>query len=180
MLEPPKGSPPPSQVGQDVIEELIGHASQAPPGAFLEVGVFQGGTAWHLAKLAAAQGRELYLFDTFTGIPYSSPIDSHKVGDFGGVDLAAIRAMFPGAHIVPGIFPASACDLPRLAFVHLDCDQYQSVKEAAVYLRPLMVKGGLMWFDDSPCLESAKLATAELFGERLVLSRTNKHYVRFG
>jgi hypothetical protein len=66
-----------------------------------------------------------------------------------------------------------------LAFVHLDCDQYRSITEAGRYLTPLMRKGGVMWFDDSPCLEGAKQATRELFGDRLVLSRTNKHYVEF-
>jgi O-methyltransferase len=179
MLEPPKGPPLPSQVGEDVIAELIERARRTPVGAFLEVGVFQGGTAWHLAKLGAEQQRELYLFDTCTGIPYSSPIDSHKVGDFSGVDVAALRNSLPGATIIPGIFPASAIDLPPLAFVHLDCDQYQSVRESALYLAPLMQPGGVMWFDDSPCLESAKLATREIFGDRLLLSRTNKHYVEF-
>lgn len=179
MLEPPKGPPLPSQVGQDVIAELVDCARRTPAGAFLEVGVFQGGTAWHLAKVGAEQQRELYLFDTFTGIPYSSPIDSHKVGDFGGVDIELVRAALPGAIIVPGIFPESAIDLPPLAFVHLDCDQYQSVSEAALYLSPMMVPGGVMWFDDSPCLASAKLATFEIFGERLLLSRTGKHYVEF-
>lgn len=179
MLEPPKGPPLPSQVGEDVIAELVDRARLTPAGAFLEVGVFQGGTAWHLAKLGAEQQRELYLFDTFTGIPYSSPIDSHKVGDFGGVDMNAIRDALPGAIIVPGIFPDSAIDLPPLAFVHLDCDQYQSVRESALYLAPMMVRGGVMWFDDSPCLESAKLATFEIFATRLLLSRTGKHYVEF-
>jgi O-methyltransferase len=166
-------------VGEDVIAELIERARRTPVGAFLEVGVFQGGTAWHLAKLGAEQQRELYLFDTFTGIPYSSAIDSHKVGDFGGVDVRAIAAALPGAIIVPGIFPSSAIELPPLAFVHLDCDQYQSVRESAMYLAPMIVRGGVMWFDDSPCLEGAKLAAFELFGSRLVLSRTNKHYVEF-
>lgn len=179
MLEPPKGPPPPSAVGDDVIAELTTRARRTPVGAFLEVGVFHGGTAWHLAKLGAEQQRELYLFDTFTGIPYASPIDSHRVGDFAGVDIEKIRASLPGAIIVPGIFPESAIDLPPLAFVHLDCDQYRSVRESALYLSPMMVKGGVMWFDDSPCLESAKLATFEIFGERLLLSRTNKHYVEF-
>src|ERR1700744_2313217 len=100
MLEPPKGPPLPSQVGQDVIAELIDRARLTPLGAFLEVGVFQGGTAWHLAKLGAEQKRELYLFDTFTGIPHACAIDSHKVGDFAGVDVNAIRDSLPGAIIV--------------------------------------------------------------------------------
>jgi hypothetical protein len=179
MVLYPRGEPPPSEVGQDVIAEMLERAAQVPPGAFLEVGVFKGGTAWHLAKLCCHQARELYLFDTFTGIPYAEAIDSHKVGDFGGVDLFGLTASLPGCTFVKGIFPGSAVDLPQISFVHLDCDQYRSVRESALYLIPLMRPGSVMWFDDSPCLESAKLATREIFGDRLLLSRTNKHYVEF-
>jgi Macrocin-O-methyltransferase (TylF) len=183
MLQAPRGQPPPSQVGERTIGEMIDCARARPPGAFLEVGVFKGGTAWHLAKLGAEQQRELYLFDTFTGIPYSSPIDSHKVGDFSDVDLPGLRAALPGAHILAGIFPEVAwllgLDLPPIAFAHIDCDQYQSVRSAAEFLTPCMVKGGVMWFDDSPCLKGAELATKELFGSRLLVSETTKHYVEF-
>lgn len=183
MLEPPKGPPLPSQVGPDVIAELIEHAARSPAGAFLELGVFQGGTAWHLAHLAFQQGRELYLFDTFTGIPYADAVDCHKVGDFGGVDVQALRRALPGCHFISGIFPGSTAAmnhvLPPLAFVHLDCDQYRSIHDAVAYLTPFMAPGGVMWFDDSPCLEGAKLATRELFGDRLLLSTTQKHYVEF-
>lgn len=183
MLEPPKGPPLPSQVGADTIEELKEIAGGSPAGAFLEVGVFQGGTAWHLADIAAKQGRDLYLFDTFTGIPYSSPIDSHKVGDFSDVSLPTLRAALPGAYIFAGIFPESAwllgVQIPPLAFVHLDCDQYRSVLESAQFLEPHMLPGSKMWFDDSPCLPGAHQAARELFGDRLLLSRTGKHYVEF-
>jgi Macrocin-O-methyltransferase (TylF) len=183
MLLAPTGPALPSQVGPETIADLIEFARATPAGAFLEVGVFQGGTAWHLAKLGAEQHRELYLFDTFTGIPYSSPIDSHKVGDFSDVNLPALRAALPGAHILAGIFPEVAwllgLDLPKIAFAHIDCDQYQAIRESALYLIPVMATGGIMWFDDSPCLGGAMLATRELFGDRLVLSRTGKHYVEF-
>jgi O-methyltransferase len=175
-----EATPPPSQVGPDTIAELTETAAACPPGAFLEVGVFQGGTAWHLYQLAQAQGRELYLFDTFRGIPYSAPIDSHKVGDFAGVDSLTIHRLMPGAIIVEGIFPESVADLdlPPLAFVHLDCDQYQSVSESALYLRPYMAPGGVIWLDDSPCLPGALKAAREVFGDELLLSRTHKHYWR--
>jgi hypothetical protein len=183
MLQPPKGPPLPSQVGEQTILELTAMAGRTPPGVFLEVGVFQGGTAWHLAKLGAEQQRELYLFDTFTGIPYSSPIDSHKVGDFSDVNLPGLRVALPGAHILAGIFPEVAwllgLDLPPIAFAHIDCDQYRSVRESAMFLTPLMAKGGVMWFDDSPCLGGAALATRELFADRLLLSDSGKHYVEF-
>jgi hypothetical protein len=176
-----QATPPPSQVGPETIAELIATARGTPPGAFLEVGVYQGGTAWHLWKLAREQQRDLFLFDTFNGIPYAEPnLDSHKVGDFAGVDAFEIHRLLPGAIIVEGIFPESAepMELPALAFVHLDCDQYRSVKEAALYLREYVVPGGIIWLDDSPCLAGAMRAAREVFGDDLLMSRTQKHYWR--
>jgi hypothetical protein len=65
-----------------------------------------------------------------------------------------------------------------LSFVHLDCDQYRSVKESALYLKDLVVHGGVIWLDDSPCLVGAHRAAREVFGDELLLSRTSKHYWR--
>jgi O-methyltransferase len=174
-------SPPPSLVGPETIEELVAIARDTPAGAFLEVGVFQGGTAWHLWMLARELGRNVYLFDTFRGMPYAEHgLDSHKVGDLSGVDASTIQRSMPGAIVVEGVFPESAVDLelPPLSFVHLDCDQYRSVKESALYLKDLVVHGGVIWLDDSPCLPGALKAAGEVFGDQLLLSRTNKHYVR--
>ena len=50
-------------------------------GACAEVGVYKGGTAELIA--INRKERPLYLFDTFSGIPYSGKHDNHhKMGDF--------------------------------------------------------------------------------------------------
>ena len=69
----------PSAVPQNIIDSLVALASTAPEGNFIEVGVYQGGTAWHLNKLAEEQNRKIYLYDTFEGIPFSGELDYHKV-----------------------------------------------------------------------------------------------------
>jgi hypothetical protein len=159
---------------------MIACARATPAGCFVEVGVYQGGSAWHLYDLALEQERELYLYDTFTGIPYHDAIDSHHIGDFSDCSYLSVVERFPHAAVVPGVFPMSAIDMPRIAFAHLDCDQYRSVKESATYLRYLMVPGGVMWFDDSPCLAGAHRAVLELFGDKVKISSAHgKHYVRF-
>ena len=48
---------PLSVVGEDVIADMLDLAASTPPGAFVEVGVYRGGTAWHLAQLAEQQKR---------------------------------------------------------------------------------------------------------------------------
>lgn len=171
---------PPSLIGEEDLADMIAMAAGTPGGCFVEVGVYRGGSAARLQDVAHLQQRELYLYDTFTGIPHKEAIDSHSIGDFADTDEEIVRALLPQAFIIKGLFPGSAIDMPRVAFAHLDCDQYQSVREAALYLMPLMVPGGVMWFDDSPCLAGARLAVAELFAERVQMSRdAGKHYVTF-
>lgn len=170
---------PVSLVGPETLAELLSIARQTPVGCFVEVGVYQGGSAWHLNQLAREQGRELYLYDTFTGIPHRHSLDSHQLGDFADTSYEAVRERFPNCSVIAGIFPGSAVPMPPVAFAHVDCDQYQSVKETAAYLIPRMVTGGVMWFDDSPCLNGAHEATRELFGDRLRLAYNQKHFVEF-
>lgn len=179
MEQVSRNSAPLSAVLDADIRRLLATAAVTPPGAFVEVGVFRGGTAWHLQGLATEQQRELYLYDTFEGIPYQGASDRHAVGDFSETSYEEVAALLPLAHVVKGIFPGSAIDMPRIAFAHLDCDQYRSVLESAQYLETLMVPAGVIWFDDSPCLEGARLAAEELFCGRLQLSHGGKHYVTF-
>lgn len=169
----------PSVVGKEVIDALIETARGTPPGCFVEVGVYQGGTAWHLSKLAEEQQRDIFLYDTFTGIPYSGEFDSHRVGDFGDTSFEVVKSHIPYATITQGIFPKSALPMGPIAFVHLDCDQYQSYKDSLEYLLPLCQSGTVIWFDDF-CLFGAAKAIQEIFPvEQLLMhSGCNKTFVR--
>jgi Macrocin-O-methyltransferase (TylF) len=164
-----------SVIPPETLSELTRKAAQTPPGCIVEVGVYQGGSALELARL----GRPLFLYDTFTGIPCRAHDDSHQIGDFSDTNLVAVMQRIPEAIVIAGVFPDSAVTMPPVAFAHLDCDQYQSVLESAKFLIPLMLKGGVMWFDDSPCLAGAHRAVTELFGDRVKLSHNQKHYVEF-
>jgi hypothetical protein len=170
--------PPFSLVGQPTIDLMLSVAGNTPYGCFVEVGVYKGGTAWHLDRLALDQGRMCYLYDTFTGIPYTSPVDYHQVGDFKDTDFEEVVRMMKVSQVVKGIFPESAVFMTPIAFVHLDCDQYQSIIESCRYLEPKMVKGGVIWFDDSPILAGAEKAVMELYGDRVQILG-GKHYVTF-
>jgi O-methyltransferase len=172
---------PPSLIGERDLADMIAMAAGTPGGCFVEVGVYRGGSAWRLMQIAKVQARELYLYDTFTGIPHKDSIDAHNIGDFADTTLEHVQALIPEAHTVAGLFPGSAIAMPPIAFAHLDCDQYQSVRESAEFLAPRMVPGGVIWFDDSPCLTGARIAVTELFAERVQISHDfGKHYVIFG
>jgi len=173
---------PQSLVGPHVINGMLKLSREVPEGCFVEVGVYKGGTAWHLAKLAEEQCREIFLFDTFTGIPYKGQFDPVTVGTFNETSLEEVQRNIPYANVIQGIFPQIMKDREALlpvAFAHLDCDQYQSVRESAEYLTPLMVNGGVMWFDDYGQLEGATKAADELFALRLEMSDVGKFFVRF-
>jgi predicted O-methyltransferase YrrM len=147
---------PTSLIGPETLRAMCVKAGQCPPGAFVEVGVYQGGSAWHLARVARSQGRPLFLYDTFSGIPFQhEQLDRHEVGDFGDTDMESVHAAIPDATIVQGIFPDSAIEMGPIAFVHLDCDQYKSYKDSLEYLVPRMVPSGVIWCDDVDCLPGA-------------------------
>jgi len=114
----------------------------------VEVGVFNGGSAWYLAEAARIKGDELHLFDTFSGIPFHDPNDSNVTGEFPGSYESVLEAI-PDAHFHVGIFPETMpTDLKSVSFVHCDCDQYRSVRPVIDIFWPLLVPGGVMAFDD--------------------------------
>ena len=156
-------------------------AATTPAGAFVEVGVYQGGTAWHLSQLAKEQDRPLYLYDTFSGIPFQADLDSHAVGDFADTSADQVREAIPEAVVIQGIFPSSAVEMGPLAFVHLDVDQYQSYHDALAYFEPRMAKdGGIIWLDDYGCLTGANVAVNEFIrATHRRLKRSAKAYLVF-
>ena len=172
----------PSLVGDHVIEEIVKLASKTPDGCFVECGVYKGGVASRLYQIAVNQGRELHLFDTFTGIPYKDQIDGHQVGDFSDTSLPELKSAMPKAHFYEGLFPDT---MPhdwnkKVAFLHVDVDQYRSTLAVIESFKPFMVPGSIMWFDDYECLISAKTAVNTYFPEP-VLTRDicGKFYYKF-
>lgn len=134
-----------SVLSMEALSSLMYYASRAPAGAIAEIGVYKGGSAYHLAKL----GRPLFLYDTFEGIPYQGPLDTgNPVGKFADTSADAVQALIPTATIIKGLFPDSLIDMPPLGFVHADADQYESTKAILERMPPLMVRGGFILFDD--------------------------------
>ncbi len=101
-----------------VLKMLADTARAAPPGNFVEVGVFRGGSAQILYNIARNQDsdsklREVHLFDTFTGIPFADAIDRHQPGEFnGGSSLEHLRRAMPDAFFHVGIFPRNDASRP--------------------------------------------------------------------
>lgn len=157
----------PSIIAKYNLDALRTLAQTSPLGCFVEVGVFHGGSAWELYKVAMMQGRDLHLFDTFTGTPfYTDGLDKHKIDDeFADADAPShIRDIMPLAELHIGIYPKThPADLANVAFIHCDCDQYLSYRAVIDTMWPLVVPGGMMLFDDYPYLAGAKKAVEESF-----------------
>lgn len=169
-------------VSPDRIHVLLSLAQQSlnREGAWLEAGVYKGGTAMLLARLLQENGfpAVLHLFDTFEGMPETDKnIDIHRKGDFRDTDLSSVKARVDAitgkedaVRFYPGFLPATfeGCGIDTVSFAHVDVDIYQSVLDCCIYLYPKMVRGGVLLFDDYgfPSCPGARKAVDEFFDDK--------------
>jgi hypothetical protein len=160
------------------------------PGAFVECGVWRGGSTI-LAALAFERlgdtARELYLYDTFAGMTEPSEADGPEVRrrweeqqEDGhnrwayasrqevaqNLEEAGIEAS--RAHLVEGpveeTIPAVAPD--RIAILRLDTDWYESNLHELTHLYDRLEPGGVLLIDDYGRWQGARQAVDEFFGSR--------------
>lgn len=172
-------SPCPSCSEPEQLLQMARAAYSTAPGAFVEAGVFWGGSAYYLTALAKAQGRPIYLYDTFEGLPCEGPLDELKKGTLVPDEESVRKNLGLYPIIVKGVFPHVQPIPDKVAFAHIDVDQYQSTKEAIAALVGRMVSGGIMWFDDTNTLEGARQAVRESFRVWDVDALTGRWYARF-
>ena len=129
----------------------------AIPGDLAEVGVYQGGSAKLICEVK--KEKELYLFDTFTGLPELSEEDTHfgekhwYENEFSNTSAESIKKLlnkYVNVHITKGKFPESGKKIidKKFCFVHLDVDLYKSTIESLKFFFPKMVKGGIILIHD--------------------------------
>jgi O-methyltransferase len=171
------------------------------PGAIVECGVWRGGSMMAAAIALLESGdtsRQLYLYDTFSGM--TKPTDADL--SFNGVSAAEqLDAAAPGTGIwchasledvkvnlasigypeenirfvqgkveetIPEIIPHA------IALLRLDTDWYESTRHELTHLYPKVSQGGVLIIDDYGHWKGAKLATDEYFsttGQRILLHR---------
>ena len=162
------------------------------PGAFVECGTWKGGSmmaaAYRLAELGELD-RELFLYDTFAGMPEPGEYDVDHTGqdarpvfrqhDADGSDWYAAtlptvrrnlaRTGYPEDRIhyvegrvedtIPRVVPES------IALLRLDTDWYESTRHELVHLFPLLAPGGVLIVDDYGHWRGCRRATDEYFAE---------------
>lgn len=148
----------------------VARAQRDRGGDFAEVGVFRGASAKIIAE--ALQGEaNLYLFDTFEGLPHASEVDPRfEVGMFKA-DEGAVRerlSSYKRVHLIKGLFPDSAqpIDDNLFSLVHLDVDTYESTLASLRYFADRMLPNSIILSHDYSQCEGVKRAVDEFVAER--------------
>jgi hypothetical protein len=162
---------------QAVAEEV---ARRRLPGDVVECGVYLGGSAIVIAErlLRRAPRREIWLFDVFSGMPQPGPEDPPEAWDDIGKFVsgeAIVRETFKEArlplervHFVIGRYEDTLPNFkpPSLAFLHVDCDWYASVKLCLHTFYDAVAPGGAVVFDDYGHWSGCRKAVDEFMAER--------------
>jgi O-methyltransferase len=168
------------------------------PGAIVECGVWRGGSMLTVAHTLLRRGvtdRDLYLFDTFTGMTEPTERDIRTAQGKHADELLAATGPGPLAWSRPGRFVATvddvqegfaALDYPaervhlvpgrvedtvpehapeNIAILRLDTDWYESTKHELIHLYPRLAPGGVLIIDDYGTWEGSKEATDEFLDE---------------
>lgn len=161
-------------------------------GAIVECGVWRGGSMCAVARTLLGLGRadiDLYLFDTFDGMPPPTDRDVRRTGEpaqslleqepdpdgsllwaragIGYVRDALHATGYPEdrTHLIKGMvedtIPESAPD--QIALVRLDTDWYESTKHELQHLYPRLAPSGVLIIDDYGWWRGAGEATDEYF-----------------
>ena len=148
------------------------------PGDFVETGVWRGGCAILMRAVLAAAGdqlRNVWLFDSFQGLPKPDPNsfpkdegDAHwTYSDYLGVSLNQVKANFERyellderARFVPGWFrdtiPNASVD--QISVLRMDGDMYESTWLVLTHLYPRISPGGFVIVDDYGAIPACKAA----------------------
>ena len=172
-------------------------------GAMVECGVWKGGSSMAMALTLMEMGgqdRDLYLYDTFSGMSTPTDVDvsikgarahrkfmetrvSEDVSEWCLSPLDEVRENVYGTgydrdrvHFVKGKVEDTIPDtLPgEIALLRLDTDWYESTKHEMIHLFPLLKKGGVLIVDDYGHWEGARRAVDEYIAEkdiRILLNR---------
>jgi len=132
-----------------------------PFGHIIEYGSYRGGQAIFMAYVVQKlfPGMKVFALDTFEGMPQSDKnVDAHNLGDFSDVDLDKLKARIDELNldnlvVVKGLFENTndsvMAQAGKVSLAHIDSDLAQSVKYSYEGVKPFMVDGGYIVFDDA-------------------------------
>src|ERR1700730_8508734 len=162
-----------SRLAQRIDDERI-------PGDVIECGVYKGGTAAILARLATHSHlpRTLWLFDSFEGMPPATTADGPEAPSWVGSLTSSPRrvarllrrtgADLSRVRIIPGVFQDSfsAVHISQIALLNIDADWYESVKLCLEKFYDAVVPRGFVSIDDYGGWPGCRRAVDEFFQQR--------------
>lgn len=132
-----------------------------PAGHVIEYGSYRGGSAIFMAYLAKKLFPEMKVFalDTFEGMPKTDKrIDAHNKDDFSDTDLHELQEYVESLNLdnlvlVKGLFEDTNGSVmgqaKNICLAHIDCDIASAVQFSYEGVKPYMVDGGYVIFDDA-------------------------------
>ncbi|MFM7344690.1 MAG: TylF/MycF/NovP-related O-methyltransferase [Tagaea sp.] len=139
----------PGQGRLELIEAAL-NMVRVENGLYAEFGVFKGET---LSFIADRIDTVVYGFDSFRGLSSDWFIDVHRGQfDLGGVP-PKISAVQENVRLINGYFQDTIPEFKRavagpMAFMHVDCDLYESTKSVFDGLEDRIVPGTVVLFDE--------------------------------
>jgi hypothetical protein len=171
--------------------------SQAIDGEVVECGVWRGGSMAIVARTLLQSGdqdRNVYLFDTFTGM--TAPTDRDKIGGESATEVLARTPAWrceAALEEVRELMLSTGYPQDRLRFVvgrveetipheapscisllRLDTDWYESTRHELLHLFPRLSRGGVLIIDDYGHWDGCRLACDEYFNQtraKILLNR---------
>jgi O-methyltransferase len=164
------------------------------PGSIVECGVWRGGSMMavaHTLKRLGRDDRDLYLFDTYEGMPRPGDVDISRDGspalrwferhrtaddtsDWAYASIEEVQRNLAGTAYNPTrlkfIKGKVEDTIPRfaptqLSLLRLDTDWYESTRHELVHLFPRLAVGGVLIIDDYGFWQGCKKAADEYFAE---------------
>lgn len=172
-------------------------------GAMVECGVWKGGSAMAMAltlKKLGSENRDLYLYDTFSGMSVPTDVDISCFGEKAhdllskkkSSEVGSIWCLSPLKEVKENVFSTGyekekfhfiegkvEDTLPKttpkeIAILRLDTDWYESTKHELIHLFPLLKRNGVLIIDDYGSWEGSRKAVDEYIADnniRILLNR---------
>jgi len=161
------------------------------PGAIVECGVLDGGTAAIMAFGTSGSQREVHLFDSWQGLPETTTKDGDAAKAWAGDVIGSqtrVRSVLRQLNVklervtfhkgwFDQTFPKA--NINGVALLHIDADFYSSVRLSIETWFPKLSPGGYMQFDDYSAFVGCKRAVDEFLSAHPELNLENKEGIVF-
>jgi hypothetical protein len=152
------------------------------PQTYFEFGCYSGRTfsaAVNASQLLQMKNTLFFAFDSFEGLPETNESEDgyFKSGSYGNSQADFERSVWlktglklPASNVVQGFYCDSLTNelqerMPKVGVAHIDVDLYSSTVDVLYFIKPLLVQGSVLIFDDWYCFPGGTIK-----GERKALT----------